>query len=616
MSHTPKHPTAGAPSARGAGADTKPGVWEVVVPLFRPYRWFLGAATTLNALHGFAITFQIFAAAWLVDWVLRHEQAPWFLQQVMSLLGLPDRLSVRLAVLAVTYFLVSVFGRMLTWHCGYRIFTWVREQVLTDLREQFFRQVNHLCLRFHIKRSSGELFSYLFGSPLSQIVQFYQHCSICIAGAVVTLISAVMVTLGWDWVLTCVLAVMVFAKVSLMERARRRNREIQKEFQQIESTVSGSVADLLRGTRAVKLHAMEENAAEEFGSQVRMIARKSYERDVRFHVEYMKQETVDYLCFALLMGVCAWRHLAGVISLGQVTGFMMAYSQLQGPLAMISQAFTLFGGAQASIERLGEVMRAVSSTPDPVGTAQLVPAAGEIEFRGVDFSYEEKSVLQGVNLRIPYGQRVALVGPSGGGKSTIAMLMLRMYDPDRGSVTLAGVDLRHCRGVEIRRRFGVVPQDPFIFRTTLRQNLKVARPDADDALLERACRQANAWDFISQLPEGLNTRLGEGGANLSGGQRQRLAIARAILADAPFLLFDEATSALDTLSEQLVQQTIGRITQGRTAIVIAHRLATVKECDRIVVIKEGRIVQDGSYAELSACPGLFRELVEGQQLLA
>jgi len=143
-----------------------PGVWEVVLPLIRPYRWFLAAAASLNALHGFAITFQIFAAVWLVDWVLRHENPPWLLQQVISLLGLPDRLSVRLATLAIVYVLVSVFGRMLTWHFGYRIFTWVRERVLTDLREQFFRQVNHLCLRFHIKRSSGELFSYLFGSPL------------------------------------------------------------------------------------------------------------------------------------------------------------------------------------------------------------------------------------------------------------------------------------------------------------------------------------------------------------------------------------------------------------------------------------------------------------------
>jgi ABC-type multidrug transport system fused ATPase/permease subunit len=590
-------------------------MWSILGPLLQPYRAHLATAITLNALHGFAITFQIFAAVWLVDWVLRHEEGPWILTLAMRGLHLGDTLAARLSVLAVTYFIVSVFGRMITWHIGYRIFTWVRERILTALREQFFRQVNHLCLRFHIKRSSGELYSYLFGSPLGYIVQFYQHCSMNVAGAIITVISAVAITLGWDWVLTAVLAIMVSVKVALMENARRRNRAIQRDFQQIESVVSGSVSDLLRGSRAVKLHAMEESASMEFGAQVRMISAKSYERDVRVHIEYMKQETADYLFFAAMMTVCALRHVHGDITIGQVTGFMLAYNQLQSPMSLLSQAFSLFGAAQTSIERIGEVLQAASTTPDPIGAALAVPPAGDLELRNVHFAYDAKPVINGIDLRIPYGQRIALVGPSGGGKSTIAQLLLRMYDPNQGHVLLAGVDLRHCIGSEIRRRFGVVPQDPFIFRSSLRQNLKVARSDADDVLLERACRQANAWEFISQLPQGLDTKLGEGGANLSGGQRQRLAIARAILADAPFLLFDEATSALDTLSEQLVQHTIGKICSGRTSIIIAHRLATVKDCDRIVVIKDGRIVQDGPYAELAGKPGMFRDLVEGQQLL-
>ncbi len=230
------------------------------------------------------------------------------------------------------------------------------------------------------------------------------------------------------------------------------------------------------------------------------------------------------------------------------------------------------------------------------------------------FAYDDKPVLHGIDLRIPYGQTVALVGPSGSGKSTIAQLLLRLYDPTRGEVSLGGVDLRRCVGAEVRRRFGVVPQDPFIFRTTIRHNLSVAKPEADDAELERACRMANAWEFVSQLPGGLEAKVGEGGTTLSGGQRQRLAIARAILADAPFLLFDEATSALDTLSEQLIQETLRRVCPGRTAIIIAHRLATVKDADRIIVIREGRVVQDGTYDRLLAEPGMFRELVEGQQL--
>jgi len=234
--------------------------------------------------------------------------------------------------------------------------------------------------------------------------------------------------------------------------------------------------------------------------------------------------------------------------------------------------------------------------------------------RDVRFAYDDQVVLDGVNFSIPYGQSVALVGPSGSGKSTIAQLLLRLYDPDQGAVYFGGQNLKHCAGAEVRRRFGVVPQDPFIFRTTIRQNLRAADSEATDDRIEQACRLANAWEFIEKLPDGLDTKVGEGGSNLSGGQRQRLAIARALLPNPPVFLFDEATSALDTLSEQLIQETMRRVCAGRSAIIIAHRLATVRDCHRILVINKGRVEQDGSYDELINAPGLFRELVQGQQL--
>jgi ABC-type multidrug transport system fused ATPase/permease subunit len=237
-----------------------------------------------------------------------------------------------------------------------------------------------------------------------------------------------------------------------------------------------------------------------------------------------------------------------------------------------------------------------------------------MEMRHVQFSYDQTPVLRDVSFVIPYGQTVALVGPSGSGKSTIAQLLLRLYDPDSGEVLLGGQNLRHCAGAEIRRRFGVVPQEPFIFRTTLRQNLRVADPDATDAELERVCRQANAWEFIEKMPQGLDTQVGEGGSNLSGGQKQRLAIARALLADPSFFLLDEPTSALDALSEQLIQETLRKVSRERTTIIIAHRLATVRQCQRILVVREGAIVQDGTYDELVRSPGLFQNLIQGQQL--
>jgi ABC-type multidrug transport system fused ATPase/permease subunit len=573
----------------------------VIWPFLRPEMGALASGISLNAAHGFAITFQVFTVGWLVDWVLGKGQVP------------PDMWRRALA-LAVGYFLVSVVGRMLCWHFSYRIFTRVRERILASLRARFHRQLNALCLRFHMKRSSGEMFSYLFGSPLNNIVQFYQHCATGLAGAVTTIASAVGMLLWTEKLLTAVLTVTVCAQVYMMNRARRVNRRIHLDYQKLESTVIGTVSDLLRGNRAVKLYSMEKTVEVEFGQQMKLISTKSYERDVRVHIEWMKQETLSYLGFAVMLVACAWRFSMGRITIGEVSMFMLAFQQLSGPLTIISQAFSLWGSAQASIERIGEVLRSTSTTPDPAGRQIPVPPAGEIEMRDVYFAYEDQIVLNGVSFSIPYGQSVALVGPSGSGKSTIAQLLLRLYDPDKGVVLFGGQDLRTCSGSEVRRRFGVVPQDPFIFRTTIRQNLRVADPEADDGRIEQACRMANAWQFIEKLPDRLDTRVGEGGANLSGGQRQRLAIARALLANPPVFLFDEATSALDTLSEQLIQETMRRVCEARTAIIIAHRLATVRDCDRILVINRGRVEQDGSYNDLIAESGLFRELVEGQQL--
>jgi ABC-type multidrug transport system fused ATPase/permease subunit len=574
---------------------------DVIRPFVRPHRAALTGAILLNALHGFAITFQVFTVGWLVDWVLGKGNVPADVWR-------------RSLALAAGYFLVSVFGRMVTWHIGYRIFTSVREKILSALRTSFFRQLNALCLRFHMKRSSGELFSYLFGSPVGNIVQFYQHCSSGLAGAITTILSAVGLLLWTDWVLTLLLSLTVGIQVYMMELARRANRRIHLEFQKLESSVTGSVADLLRGTRTVKIHSMEEEVEGEFGKQMSLISKKSYERDVRAHMAWMKTETVSYAGFALMLVACAWRFCDHTITLGQVSMFMLAFQQLAGPLTVISQAYTFWGSAEASLERISEVFRTTSTTPDLPRDQKPVPLTGDLEMRHVHFAYDQAPVLRDVCFVIPYGQTVALVGPSGSGKSTIAQLFLRLYDPDSGEILLGGQNLRACAGAEIRRRFGVVPQDPFIFRTTLRQNLRVADPDATDADLERVCRQANAWEFIEKLPQGLDTPVGEGGSNLSGGQKQRLAIARALLADPSFFLLDEPTSALDTLSEQLIQETLRQVSRGRTTIIIAHRLATVRQCQRVLVVRDGVIAQDGTYEELVQRSGLFQNLVQGQQL--
>jgi ABC-type multidrug transport system fused ATPase/permease subunit len=435
-------------------------------------------------------------------------------------------------------------------------------------------------------------------------------------GAVIIVITTLLTTAVWDPVLTLVLAGAVLSSVWMMNRSRSAMQAISKDFQQAETQVVGEVNDLLRGNRAVKLYAMEEHIATTFERQAFQIGRKSYERDVKSHVEWMKQESFSYFAFIALLATALWRFQHGAASLGTVSAVILAFGALQGPLQAIFTSLTLWGSARASIERIGAVLEAASTTPDPAPGAPVlaVPSSGPLAFQDVTFSYTDKPVLHNLTLTIPYGQRIAFVGPSGAGKSTLSQLLMRLYDPGSGVVSLAGVDLRSFRGSDLRRRFGVVPQDPFIFRASIRDNVKVARAEADDTAIQRALQLANAWEFVDQLPDKLDTRVGEGGSSLSGGQRQRLAIARALLADTPFFIFDEATSALDTLSEALIQHTLDTVLAGRTAILIAHRLATVKKCDRLVVIQEGRVVQDGSYDQLVRQPGLFAELVRGQML--
>ncbi|HZU84953.1 MAG TPA: ABC transporter ATP-binding protein [Polyangiaceae bacterium] len=574
-------------------------------PLLWRCRWHIGIASLLCGIHGGAMALQNLYPKWFFSNVIEARD-----------IDMRERWR-RVAWLGLGYLAVSVVMRMGFWHTGYRFFTWARERIAFNLRAQFFRHVNHLCLRFHGQHSSGELFSYLFGTPLANVLQFFQHVSVFVPGAAVTVLWTLAVLWVWDPVTGGFLTFTSACSVLLMIHSRLRVQRIHRDFQSVEGDVSGRVADVLRGNKAVKLYAMEEQVLEDFEAQALFIGKKSYERDVLSHVEWMKQEGFSYVCYVALMAMCTWRAYRGIIGTGVVVSCFTSFQGVYGPLQLLFQSFMLWGGAAASLERIGKVLDTASTTPDPVDPVRVVPSRAAIEFQGVSFAYEADSpVLSGVDLTVPYGQRVALVGPSGAGKTTIAQLALRLYDPGQGVVRIGGIDVRRFTGAELRKHIGVVPQDPFIFRATVRDNVRVSRPEAPDAAIRRACELANAWEFVAELPGRLDARLGEGGSSLSGGQRQRLAIARALLADPDIFIFDEATSALDTVSEKLIQDALDKCLGGRTAVFIAHRLATVRNCDRILVVDAGRVVQDGTYDELIERGGLFGALVRGQTLRA
>jgi ATP-binding cassette subfamily B multidrug efflux pump len=303
----------------------------------------------------------------------------------------------------------------------------------------------------------------------------------------------------------------------------------------------------------------------------------------------------------------------GELTLGVVVAFLAYVTRFFQPIQELSQLYTTMQAAMAGGERVLDLLDTPPEVADRPDAIEMPPIVGQVELRDVSFSYrDEVPVLHHVNLVIQPGQTVALVGPTGAGKTSIANLIARFYDVTDGAVLIDGIDVRMVQQRSLRQQMGLVPQDPFLFSGTIADNIRFGRPDAPDEAVKEAARLANAHDFIVALPDGYDTEIWEGGVNLSMGQRQLICIARAVLANPRILILDEATASVDTVTEVLIQEALQRLLAGRTAIVIAHRLSTVRNADLICVVQDGRIVERGRHEELLAKGGLYRELYERQ----
>jgi ATP-binding cassette, subfamily B, bacterial len=308
--------------------------------------------------------------------------------------------------------------------------------------------------------------------------------------------------------------------------------------------------------------------------------------------------------------------LTGAISPGRLGQFVLYAAFAAAGLGQLSEVWGEVSAASGAAERLFEILRVKSQITAPASPRALpAPPRGDVSFEDIRFAYPTRPdvlAIDGVSLSVRAGEKVAIVGPSGAGKSTLFHLLLRFYDPASGAIALDGVPITSADPRDVRARIALVPQDSVVFAASARENIRFGRPDASDAEVERAADLAHATEFLRRLPGGFEAQLGERGVTLSGGQRQRIAIARAILRDAPLLLLDEATSALDAESETLVQTALEELMRHRTTLVIAHRLATVLSCDRIMVMDQGKIVEQGTHAELVAVGGLYARLARLQ----
>jgi ATP-binding cassette, subfamily B, bacterial len=497
----------------------------------------------------------------------------------------------------------------------YYLVTTLGERIVADLRSDVFAHLTRLSSAFFDAGRSGEMISRLTADTTQIKSAVGASVSIALRNLVLFLGGAVMMVVTSPRLSLFVLAaipVIVLPLVGFGRAVRRRSRAAQDTL----ADASGYASELLGAVRTLQAFTNELLATRRFAAAVE----QAYEAARgATKARAVLTAIAIFLVFAsvvLVLWVGAQDVLADRITPGRLSQFVLYAVFAAGGLGELSQVWGEIAQASGAAERLFEILGIepqIKAPPQPVALPK--PARGEVAFRDVRFAYPTRpdvSVLDGLSFTVKAGEKLALVGPSGAGKSTIFHLILRFYDPLSGSVTFDGVPLTAADPADLRGHIALVPQDAVVFAASVRENIRFGRADASDAEIERAAEAAHAAEFIVRMPQGYETQVGERGVMLSGGQRQRIAIARAILREAPLLLLDEATSSLDAESETLVQQALERLMQGRTSIVIAHRLATVQSCDRILVLEHGRIVEQGTHAALAAAGGLYARLAKLQ----
>lgn len=429
-----------------------------------------------------------------------------------------------------------------------------------------------------------------------------------------TLIAFLTASFYYNWRLT--LGALLIAPVIAFLTARfgRSLRNLARESFEGNKRLTDTAQEALANQTIVKAFRAEEHESRRFSSVAREIVRANLRSAKIAALSPPTIEMIGVVAVVVLLFFGQREILAGRMNAAQFLTFLFFLFRSYDPMRKLSRLSNSMEQALAAARHVWEVMDERAEVPEKPNAIVLAPLKHEIELRDVSFGYanETKSVLREVSLRIPAGSMVALVGESGGGKSTLTKLLPRFHDPTNGAVLWDGTDLRDARVSSLRGHIALVTQETVLFNDTVRHNISYGRLDATDAEMEEAARVAFAHDFIMELPQGYETIVGERGIFLSGGQRQRLAIARAVLADAPVLILDEATSALDAESERLVQRALANLIRNRTTIVIAHRLSTVRRADMIVVMERGRIVETGSHLELLARDGIYRRLYELQ----